>query len=154
MPEFDLDSSIDEYFRSSEWEQMFSEWKQSVLVYKTKNQFAADDIIKHIISYSICEGKKISPDELYYMFNSTINQCKKNRSGQRLNDPDHFLKQLGSYLRVGETDIETRYKKTGRSLCSDYITICSNFFTKTYLITKISKFSERLYFFFIWCAYS
>lgn len=128
MPEFDLDSSIDKYFRSSEWKQIFGEWKQSVLVYQTKKRFSADDIIKHIISCSICEGKQISSDELYQMFNSTIDQDKKSWSGQRVNNYNLFLNQFRSYLRVGEDDLETRYKIKGHSLCSDYITICSDFF--------------------------
>lgn len=128
MPEFDLDSPIDEYFRSLEWEQIFTEWKQLVMRHKTKKQFAADDAIKNIISYCICEGKNISSDYLYNMFNSTIDPHKKNGSGQRIHYSKDFVKQLGSYLRVDENDIEVRYKKTGRNLVPDYIDICRDFF--------------------------
>lgn len=128
MPVFDLDTPNDEYFNSLEWTKLMEDWKALVLTYKTKKQFAANDIIKQIISYSICEGNKISPDQLYDMFNSTIDPYKRHWSGQRSNDPDHFCRQLGSYLKVDEADIQTRYKKTGRFLIKDYITICSEFF--------------------------
>ena len=127
MPEFDLDS-IDKYFSSLQWKQIFDEWKKLVLDYKTRKQFVADDRIKQIISYSICEGKRISPTDLYSMFKSTINSTKKNRSGQSINDLRYFLKQLGSYLRVDEEDLEIKYRTKGHSLSSDYITICFDFF--------------------------
>ena len=78
MPEFDLDKPIDEYFESNKWTDIFEAWKTLVLEYKTKKQFEEDDIIKHIISYSICEGKKISPDDLYKMFYITVDQDKTN----------------------------------------------------------------------------
>jgi hypothetical protein len=128
MPEFDLASPIDEYFRSLRWEQIFDEWKKAVMTHKTKTQFEADDIIKTIINYCICEGKNISSDHLYNMFNSTIDQHKKKRSGQKEDDPVGFIRQLGSYLKVDETEIQKRYKKTGRSLWTDYTDICRNFF--------------------------
>lgn len=60
MPVFDL-KSIDGYFEKKEWIDLLQQWKDLVLEYKTKKQFEEDDIIKHIISCSICLGKKYLP---------------------------------------------------------------------------------------------
>lgn len=128
MPEFDLNKPIDEYFESNQWIDLFEAWKALVLKYKTKKLFEEDDIIKHIISYSICEGKKISFDELYNMFNNTIDYDRKNYYGKSINNYDQFLNQLKSRLGVNESDLEARYKIKGHSLNSDYITICTNFY--------------------------
>lgn len=121
MPVFDLDTPIDEYFKSSEWTKLIKDWKVLVLKYKTKKLFEEDDIIKHIISCSICEGRQISFSGLYNMFNNTIDHDKTNHY-------DLFLNQLRSYLRLEADDLETRYKITDHSLYSDYITSCHNFF--------------------------
>lgn len=127
MPVFDLDSSIDEYFESLLWTKLLKDWKKLVLEYKTKKLFEEDDIIKHIISYSICEGKKISSDELYNMFNNTIDHDRTNYYGQKLNHYGHFLNQLRSYLRADD-NLEKRYYIRDHSLNSDYIQICKDFF--------------------------
>jgi hypothetical protein len=128
MPEFDLSKSIDEYFESSQWIELIKQWKEKVLNYKTKKLFEEDDIIKHIISYSLCKGKKISPEELYNMFNNTIDNDHTSHSGQRVNNYAYFLNQLKSCLNVDENDLEKEYKLPYHSLHSDYISICTDFF--------------------------
>ena len=118
MPDFDLEQ-IDEYFKGLEWNQLIDEWKAVVLAYQEKKQFEefkANDIIKHIISCSICEGKEISSKELYDAFKGSI-KCNK-RNDYRLFsgciDPDK--------------KIESRYETKYSSMLSDYITICQTFF--------------------------
>ena len=130
MPEFDLDKPIDVYFESNEWTDIFAAWKALVLEYKTKKQFEEDDIIKHIISYSICEGKKISPDDLYKMFYITVDQDKTNYYDydKKWHDYPYFLDLFKSRLRVNESDLEAKYKIEKDSLESDYIKICGRFF--------------------------
>lgn len=131
MPEFDLDKPIDEYFKSSHWIHLFEAWKALVLKYKTEKLFGEDDIIKHIISYSICKGKNITIDELFNMFKNTIDfsdiDFSKHYDGTYHNDYETFLNQLKSRLGVKGEDLETEYK-IKKSLYSDYITICTNFF--------------------------
>lgn len=127
MPVFDL-RSIDGYFEKNEWIDLLQEWKDLVLEYKTTKQFEEDDIIKHIISCSICLGKKISSDELYNMFKNTVDDDQTNYDGQRLNHYEYFLNQFKSYLRVDQIELESTYYTKGHSLESDYITSCFNFF--------------------------
>lgn len=126
MPVFDLNKPIDGYFESRDWIDLIQEWKVLVLEKKTKRLFEEDDIVKHIISYSICKGKKISSDELYNMFSNTIDNDRTNYSGQRWNNYDYFLNQLKSRLMTDE-DLEKMYQ-TDSSLISDYIQICQTFF--------------------------
>lgn len=128
MPVFDLSKPIDEYFESSAWMDLIQQWKYKVLEHKTKKQFEEDDIIKHIISCSICLGKKIPSDELYKMFNNTIDKDQTNCDGQRWNSYPHFRDMLKSYLRVDEIELEKTYYTKYHSLESDYITTCGNFF--------------------------
>lgn len=129
MPEFDIDfrindnSSIDAYFDSLIWSQLFNEWKQQVMEYQTKKQFEADDIVKHIISCSICEEKEISSEELYNAFNKTINNERHNYYGEKLND----YKSFSQIIRADEK-FEIRYQIYSHSLFSDYITICKKYF--------------------------
>lgn len=137
MPEFDLDKPIDEYFKSNNWIHLFEAWKALVLKYKTEKLFGEDDIIKHIISYSICKGKNITIDELFNMFKNTIDFSKIDFSkidfsnihydGTYHNDYETFLNQLKSRLGVKGEDLETEYK-IKESLYSDYITICTKIF--------------------------
>lgn len=129
MPEFDIDSpinddsSINNYFEGLEWNQLFIEWKQRVLKYQTIKQFEADNIIKHIISCSICEEKEISSKELYNAFNKTIDNERLNWSGEKLNDYKSFVQIIRA-----DDKFEERYRIYGHSLMSDYITICNDYF--------------------------
>lgn len=124
MPEFNIDD--DKYFNDIKWTQLFDEWRQKNIEYKTKKQFKTNDIIEHIMSLCVCQGKKISCDELYKMFENTIDPTQTNYDGQKINNPDHFIRQLESYLDVD--DIEAKYKLPWHSIRSDYIDICKSFF--------------------------
>lgn len=116
MPEFDLDLSINGYFKSSEWKQLISDWKKVVLDYKNYKQFESDNIIKHIISCSICEEKDISPHELYNAFTKSINS-------EGINNYSRFANIIGV-----DEKYENRYRIKYHSMESDYITICKQFF--------------------------
>lgn len=116
MPEFDLSFSIDGYFKSSEWNQLIHDWKKVVLEYKKYKQFETDEIIKHIISCSICEEKEISSKELYNAFAKSINSEGKNN-----------YSRFASIIGIDEK-FEDRYLIKYHSALSDYITICKSFF--------------------------
>lgn len=118
MPDFDLEQ-IDEYFKGLEWNELISEWKAAVLAYQEKKkfeEFEAHDIIKHIISCSICEEKEISPKELYDAFKQSIK-----RSGW--NDYRLFSSRIDP-----DKKIENRYERKYSSMLSDYIAICQTIF--------------------------
>jgi len=118
MPDFDLEQ-IDKYFEGLEWNQLIDEWKAAVLAYQEKKQFEdfeANDIIKHIISCSICEEKEISSKELYDAFKNSIKSNGRNYFDifrSRI-DPDHKIIKL----------YDTKYGYILR----DYITICQTIF--------------------------
>ncbi|MEL7664107.1 hypothetical protein [Methanosarcina mazei] len=114
MPEFDLNSSINTYFESPQWEQLFHQWWNEVFDYRMYKPFETDDIIKHIVSCSICEEKEISPKELYDAFLKTINVQ---------NSYDRFVGIIGA-----DEKFEARYKIKDHNLESDYNTICDNYF--------------------------
>lgn len=114
MPDFDLEQ-IDEYFKGLEWNELISEWKTAVLTYREEKQFKkfeANDIIKNIISCSICEEKDISSKALYDAFNKSID-------GKGWNHYDQFVS-------IVDTDrkIESRYEMKYGSMLSHYIHIC------------------------------
>lgn len=81
-----------------------------------KNKFKADDIIKHIISCSICEEKEISSEELYDAFKKTINSEKRND-----------FRRFAGIIGVDEK-FESRYRIKNHSIESDYINICQEYF--------------------------
>ena len=114
MPEFNLNSSIDTYFKSPQWKQLFGQWSGEVIEYRIYKQFEADDIIKHIISCSICEEKEISSKELYGVFLKTINVQ---------NSYNRFASIIGA-----DEKFETRYEIKNHTLESDYNIICHNYF--------------------------
>lgn len=116
MPEFDLDSSIDQYFKSSEWNQLIIEWKKSVLEYKRWKQFKSNVLVHHIISCCICEEKGITFDHLYKAFKMSIDR-------EGLNHYEIFAAIIGA-----DESFESRYKIPNHSLQSDYILICNNVF--------------------------
>ncbi len=116
MPEFDLNSSINRYFKSPEWKQLISDWKSVVLEYQKHKQFEVDDIIKHIVSCSICEEKEICPKELYRAFEKSINS-------DGINNYSRFTSIIGI-----DEKFESRYRIKYHSMESDYITICKQFF--------------------------
>lgn len=116
IPEFDLDSSIDQYFESSEWNHLITEWKKSVLEYKRWKQFKSDVLVHHIISCCICEEKEISFDYLYNAFKMSIN--REGRSHY-----EKFVTIIGA-----DGNFESRYRIPKHSLQSDYIFICNNVF--------------------------
>lgn len=116
IPEFDLDSSIDQYFKSSEWNQLLTEWKKSVLEYKRWKQFKSDVFVHHIISCCICEKKGISFDHLYNAFKMSIDR-------EGYNHYEIFAAIIGA-----DGNFESRYRIPNHSLQSDYILICNNVF--------------------------
>lgn len=116
IPEFDLDSSIDQYFESFEWNHLITEWKKSVLEYKRWKQFKSDVLVHHIISCCICEEKEISFDYLYGAFKMSIN--KEGRGHY-----EKFLTIIGA-----DENFESRYRIPKHSLQSDYMFICNNIF--------------------------
>jgi len=116
MPEFDLDSSIDQYFKSSEWNQLITEWKKSVLEYKIWKQFRSDVLVHHIISCCICEEKEMSFDYLYKVFKMSIDR-------EGYNHYEIFAAIVGV-----DENFENRYRIPNHPLQSDYIFICNNIF--------------------------
>ncbi|WP_410510236.1 hypothetical protein RSJ42_08995 [Methanosarcina hadiensis] len=116
MPEFDLDLSIDQYFKSSEWIQLITEWKKSVLEYKMRKQFKSNVLVHHIISCCICEEKEISFDHLYNAFKMSIDR-------EGYNHYERFAAIIGA-----DGNFESRYRIPRHSLQSDYIFICNNVF--------------------------
>ena len=116
IPEFDLDSSIDQYFESSEWNHLITEWKKSVIEYKRWKQFKSDVLVHHIISCCICEEKEISFDYLYNAFKLSIDRESRNHY-------EKFAAIIGA-----DKSFESRYRVPKHSLQSDYIFICDNVF--------------------------
>ena len=116
MPAFDLDSSIEDYFQSSEWNQLITQWKELVLEYKKHKQFKTNVLVRHIISCSICEEKEITFNDLYNTFERSIND-------DGVNNYENF-----AHMILADEEFEKRYKIYGHSLQSDYITICGEIF--------------------------
>lgn len=118
MPEFDLDSSIDRYFKSREWNQLINEWKNLVLDYKRFDQFKKNEFVRHIISCCICEKKEVSFASLYDDFQKSINDgwIEYNRLVNLIGVDDQF---------------ESRYRIYNHSFQSDVITICQDIFETT-----------------------
>jgi hypothetical protein len=114
MPEFNLNSSINTYFESPLWKQLFHQWNNEVFEYRMYKPFEADVIIKRIVSCSVCEEKEISAKELYDVFMKTLN-LKNGYS------------RFASIIGVDEK-FETRYRTKNHSLESDYEIICHTYF--------------------------
>ncbi len=118
MPEFDLEYSIDQYFKSPEWNQLIDDWKNLVLNYKRFNQFKNNELVRHIISCCICEEKEVSFASLYNDFEKSINHgCI---------DYIRLVHLIGA-----DAHFEQRYRIYNHSFQSDVITICQDIFETT-----------------------
>jgi hypothetical protein len=111
LPEFDLDELSENYFKSLEWNQLISRWKNTVLDYSKLKEFESEEIIQRILGYFSFINDEMLITDLYRAF-------------ERSNNDYHSFVRI---LNVNETFIDY-YRQPGHSLGSDYITIHRKYF--------------------------